>query len=111
MMGIINILISGLAVFITAYILPGVKVNSFFTALIIAVVLGVVNTFVKPILLIFTLPLNILTLGLFTFILNGLLILLTTRIVPGFTVSNIWWAILFSLVMWVVNSVLHGLTK
>lgn len=110
-MGIINILISGLAVFITAYILPGVKVNSFFTALIIAVVLGVVNTFVKPILLIFTLPLNILTLGLFTFILNGLLILLTTRIVPGFTVSNIWWAILFSLVMWVVNSVLHGLTK
>lgn len=108
---LVNLLINGLAVFVTAYILPGVKVNNFLTALIIAVILAVVNALLKPLILLLTLPINILTLGLFTFVINGLLILLVANLVKGFSVENIWWAILFSLVVSIVNSVLHGLTK
>ncbi len=85
---VINVLVSGLAVFATAYILPGVHVESFVTALIVAVVLGIVNAVLKPILVTLTLPITLFTLGLFTFVINALLVLLTARIVPGFTVDN-----------------------
>lgn len=108
---VMNLLINALAVFVTAYILPGVKVDSFITAVIVAVVLAVVNALLKPIIILLTLPINIITLGLFTFIINGLLILLVSNIVKGFSVENILWAIIFSLVVSIVNSVLHGLTK
>ncbi len=108
---IVNLLINGFAVFVVAYLLPGVHVDSFFTAVIVAIVLGVVNAFLKPLLLLLTLPINILTLGLFTLIINGLLILLTSAFVPGFTVRNIGWAIIFSIVLALVNSVLHALAK
>ncbi len=109
---IVNLLINGFAVFITAYILSaGIHVNNFLTAIIIAVVLGIINTILKPVLIILTLPINILTLGLFTFIINGLLILLTSYFVPGFSVKNIWWAIFFSLVLTIVNWFLHLLSR
>jgi len=108
---LINLLVSGFAVFVTAYVLPGVRVSGFLTAIVVAIVLGIVNMLIKPILIILTLPLNILTLGLFTFIINGLLILLVSAFVPGFTVQNIWWAIIFSLVLSVVNWFLNALTK
>lgn len=100
---LINILLSGLAVFIASYILPGVHVDNFVTAIIVAIVLGVANAIIKPILLILTLPINILTLGLFTLILNGLIVLLVSNIVPGFKVHGIGWAILFSIVLWLIN--------
>lgn len=106
---ILKLLINGLAVFITGYILQGVHIDSFVTALIVAVVLGVINVFLKPILFILTLPVNIMTLGLFTFILNALLIMLTTTIVPGFTVDNFWWALLFSFVLSLINGFLQAL--
>ena len=108
---LINLLINGFAVFVTAYFLKGVYLDSFLTAIIVSIVLGLVNTIIKPILLLLTLPLNILTLGLFNFLLNGLMILLVSNIVPGFTVSNIWWAILFSLVLSLVNWFFHLLSK
>jgi len=108
---VVNLIINGLAVFITTHILSGVTVTSFFTAIVVAVILGIINIFLKPILLIFTLPINILTFGLFTFVINGVLIIITSKIVPGFFVKNIWWAILFSLILSVVNWFLHLLTK
>ncbi len=108
---IINLLINGFAVFIVAYLLSGVHVKDFLTAVIVSIVLGIINTIFKPILSIITLPINILTLGLFNFILNGLMILLVSRVVPGFSVENLWWAILFSLVLSLVNGFLHLLTK
>jgi len=108
---IIKLLINGFAVFVTAYLLPGVHVESFLTAIIVAVVLGITNTVLKPILSIITLPINIITLGLFNFILNGLMILLVSVLVPGFSVKSIWWAILFSLVLSLVNWFLNLLTK
>ena len=100
---LLNWLVFTLAIIITAYILPGVAVSGFFAALITALVLGFINTFVKPFLIILTLPINILSLGLFTLILNALLILLADAIVPGFAVVNFWWAILFGVVLWLVN--------
>jgi putative membrane protein len=108
---IINLLINGFAVFVTAYILKGVYVDGFLTALIVSVVLGIVNTLLKPILLILTLPFTILTFGLFVFIINGLMILLVSRIVPGFRVDGFFTAILFSLVLSIVNWFLQALTK
>lgn len=106
---IIKLLVSTLSVIVGSYLLPGVKVPDFSTALIVAIVLGVINMFMKPILILLTLPLNILTLGLFTLIINGLLILLTSRLVPGFYVENIWWAILFSIIISLVSTFLNHL--
>lgn len=105
---LINLLINAIAIFAAANILPGIKVGGFGTALVVAIVLGVINAFIKPVLLILTLPINILTLGLFTLVINALLILLTSKIVPGFMVKDFWWAVLFGLVLsiigWFLNS-------
>ena len=110
-MGIlINLLLSTVAVLITAYILPGVKVDGFFTALVVAVVLAIVNTFIKPLVLLLTLPINILTLGLFTFIINALMILLVSALVPGFAVNGILWALVFSIVLSLVSSAIFMLS-
>ena len=103
----INLIIVTLAVLTSAYILPGVHISDFLTALIVALVLGIINSFLKPIIIIITLPINILTLGIFTFVINALLILLTSRIVPGFTVDSFWWAILFSIILSIVTSVIR----
>ena len=88
-----------LGIGITAYILPGVHLTGVFAALVTAAILGLVNGVLRPVLFIFTLPLTILTLGLFTFVLNALMVLLTAAIVEGFTVDGFWWALLFSLVL------------
>lgn len=97
-----NWIIMALSVLAAAYVLPGVAVASFISALLVALVLGVLNAFIKPILIILTLPINILTLGLFTFAVNALLILLTASLVPGFNVTGFWWALLFSITLTIV---------
>jgi putative membrane protein len=96
---------------VTAHILPGVYVADFPTAIVVAVVLGVVNVFLKPVLVFLTLPLTILTFGLFQVILNALLILLVSSLVPGFSVSGLFWAVLFSCVIFLVGGFLRLLTK
>jgi putative membrane protein len=106
-----NIFISGLAVFLADYLLPGVSISGISGIIIVAIVLGIVNTFIKPIVLFFTLPFNILTLGLFTFVVNAGLVLLVDWMVPDFRVENFWWALAFSLVLSLVNSFLHLLTS
>jgi len=106
---LISLLISAIAVFATAYILPGVHVNSFTTALIVAIVLGVLNTFLKPVLVILTLPVNIMSLGLFTIVINVAILYLASYLVAGFTFDGAMWAILFSLVLWLVNGFLSKL--
>lgn len=104
-------LISALAIIITAYLLPGVRLSGFFAALVTALVLGLINAFIKPVLLLLTLPINILTLGLLTLVINALLIMLAGAIVPGFSVSGFWWALLFSLVLSIVNYALGAITR
>jgi len=107
----VNLLVSTLAVLISAYILPGVKVDGFLTAIVVAIVLGIVNMFIKPVLLLLTFPLTILSLGLFYFVINALMVLLVSAIVPGFKVSGFFWALIFSLVLSIVSSFLNSLAK
>jgi putative membrane protein len=106
---IISLLISAVAVVITAYILPGVEVKSFGPALWAALLIGFLNAFIKPIMILLTLPITIITLGLFLLVINALLILLVSAIVPGFKVNGLLWAILFSIVLSLVNGLLHWL--
>ncbi|KKP67671.1 MAG: hypothetical protein UR66_C0003G0137 [Candidatus Moranbacteria bacterium GW2011_GWE1_35_17] len=108
---LINWIVMTLAVFISAQLIPGVSVDSFFVAFIAALVLGIINVILKPILLILTLPINIFTLGLFTLVINAFLVLLASNLVDGFRVAGFWWALLFSLVMSVVHSALHQVGK
>lgn len=106
---LIRWLVATVAILITAYILPGVIVGGFFVAMLVAAVLGLVNIFIRPVLLLLTLPINILTFGLFTFVINALMIMLVARIVPGFKVDGFWWALGFSLLLSVVLSLLDML--
>lgn len=100
---LIHWLLSALAIMVAAYLLPGVSISGFFPALVAAVVIGLINTFIKPVLIILTLPINILTLGLFTLVINALLIMLASALVPGFAVAGFGWALLFSIVLFFVN--------
>lgn len=101
---VINWLASALIILIAAYILPGVHVENFWTALVVAVVLGVLNMLVKPLLVVLTLPITVVTLGLFLLVINALLVLLASQIVPGFQVDGFWWAVLFSIVISLINT-------
>jgi putative membrane protein len=92
-------------------LLPGVHAQDLVTALTVAVVLALLNTFLRPILLLFTLPVTILTLGLFILVINALLVLLAARIVPTFQVDGFWWALLFSVILSVVQGFLEGFDR
>jgi len=104
---IFNFLVNVAAVALTAYLLAGVSLNGFVSAVLVTIVLGIFNLIVKPVLNILAFPINLLTFGLFSIVLNGILILIAARLVPGFTVANFWWAIIFSIVLAIVNFVLH----
>lgn len=108
---IFNWLVAAVAIVVAAYLLPGVDVDGIVAALILAVVLGAINAFIKPILIVLTLPLNVLTLGLFTFVINAVLILIAELIVPGFEIAGFWSALLFAVVLSVVNWVLSKFNK
>lgn len=108
---ILRILLSALSVIILANVLPNVSVDSFMTAVIVAVVLSLLNFLVKPILVILTLPVTIVTFGLFLLIINAIIILLADKLIDGFTVSNIWWALIFSLLLSFLQSIFFSLLK
>ena len=101
---LIHWLIITLALWVTAYILPGVHIESTQALVIAAIVLGLVNALVRPILTLLTLPITILTLGLFYFLVNGFTFLLATKVVPGFGVSSYWWAVLGALGVSIISS-------
>lgn len=105
----LKILVSSLATLISAYILAGVHINNFITAIIVAIVLALMNTFVKPILIFFTLPITLVTLGLFLLVINIIIIKWTSDIVDGFDVDGWWAALLFSLLVSFVTSILERL--
>ncbi len=108
---IIHWIVSALAIGVTSYVLPGVHLNGIVAALVLAVVLGAINAFLRPVLLILTFPLNLFTLGLFTFVLNAVLVMLAAAIVPGVIIDNFWWALLFALVLSIVNAVFRMFEK
>lgn len=102
----INWVISGIAIVITAYLLPGIHLSGFKAALLTALALGLINAFIKPVLSLLTLPLTVMTLGLFSLVLNALLIMLTAKLVPGFQVQGFFWAVAFSVVLTITNWIL-----
>ena len=108
---LIHFIVSTIAILITAYILPGVHVSGLLSAFVLAVVLGAINLILRPILIFLTLPITIFTLGLFVLVINGLLVMLATYIVPGFTVDNFWYAFLFGIVLAIVSWVLQMFEK
>ena len=105
---IINIIVSALAVVIAAYLLPGVSVASFITAILIALVLGILNVLLKPLLIILTIPITLISFGLFLLVINAVIILIAGNIVSGFEVDGFWWAFLFSIVLSAVSYLLHS---
>jgi len=108
---IIRLLLSALAVFILAKFLPGVSLDTYTTGIIVAVVLVLLNNILRPILLILTLPITILTLGLFLLVINACMVLLADKFIDGFAVSSIWTAILFSVLLSILQSILYSLFK
>lgn len=106
---LVHLLVNTLAVLTGAYLLKGVRVEGFTTALVVAIVLGLLNTFLKPILIFLTLPITVLTLGLFLLVINALMIMLVDKLVNGFEVQSFWWALAYSLIIAVVGSFLGSL--
>lgn len=105
-----KLLITMVALFVTAYIIPGMSIEGIFAGFVAALILGVVNVVIKPIFIVLTLPLTILTMGLFLLVINGLMLMLAAALVPGFMVAGFWsavfGAILLSIVTWFLNSIL-----
>lgn len=108
---LIALLLNALALIVTAYVVPGFHVVDFTTAILAAIVLGVINTFIKPILTLVTLPLNLLTLGLFSFVINAIVLFMTAAIVKGFQVDGWIPAILGAIVLSIVSMILSTVFK
>lgn len=108
---IIQILLSAVAVYLSATLLPGVHVKSFWTAILVTIVLGLLNALVKPVLQFLSFPITILTLGLFLFVINTIIILICSYLVSSFQVNGFWSALLFSIVLsiitWLLNIVFN----
>ena len=104
---ILKILVCSVNVFILAYILPGIYIVDFFTAIIVAVVLALLDAVVKPLLILLTLPATILTLGLFLFVINAGIILIDAHFVGGFEVDSFWHALLFGALLSFFNTFVH----
>ena len=105
-----RILITAILVLVIAKIMKGVIVDEFTTALTVAIVLGLLNFFVKPILVLFTLPVTMFTLGLFLLVINAIMILLCDHFVEGFQVSSFWTAMLFSIILSLSQSLVYQIT-
>jgi putative membrane protein len=103
---LIRIIVIAAIAYGLAHVLQGINIDSFWTAIVFAAVLAILNIFVRPLLILFTLPATILTLGLFLFVINALVVLLASKFVHGITIVNFWWALLFSLILSVVGSIL-----
>ena len=109
---IINLLITAVVVYVLSIVLkPHVTINSFSTAIIFALVLALLNAIVKPLIIILTLPLTIITLGLFLLVINVLIILLADKFVSGINIDGFWWAFIFGLLLSVLSTILQKLEK
>lgn len=106
---LLKLVLTALAVVVLANLLPGVTVDGFGTALIVAVAIAILNMFVRPLLIFFTLPATIVTLGLFLFVINAIIILLADNLVNGFAVSGFFVALLFSILLSIFRSALFSL--
>jgi putative membrane protein len=104
-------LVSALALILVAYLVPGISVSSLYAALVAALILGLINALIRPVILLLTLPINILTIGLFTLVINALMFWLASSVVKGFYVSGFWAAFWGAIIMWLVGWVTSSLFK
>jgi putative membrane protein len=107
--GIIRLILQSIAVFVAAYLIPGIYLVDFWNALLVALILSVVNITIKPVLLLLTLPITFFTLGFFLLVINALMVMLVDYFVKGFSVEGFWTAMIFSIVISVVYWVLDGI--
>lgn len=108
---ILKLVISSLAILVTSYFLPGVKIDSPWTAVILAATLAFLNAIIKPLMIILTIPITIISLGLFLIVINAFIILFADYIVDGFEVSGFWWALIFSIILSLVTSLFERLNN
>jgi putative membrane protein len=108
---ILRIISTSILVMVISYLMKGVVVDEFSTALIVAIVLGLLNFFVKPVLVLFTLPVTVFTLGLFLLVINAIIILLCDHFVDGFDVNGFWTAMFFSIILSLSQSLVYKLTE
>jgi putative membrane protein len=106
-----KLLLTSVAIMIAGYLLPGIHVSTFWTALLVALVLSFLNVFLKPLMVILTIPFTLLTFGLFLLVINACIILIAGVWVTGFKVDGFWWAMLFSIILSVISSLLENLVK
>ena len=106
---LLKLILNALAIMLTAYLLPGIFIDGFVSALLLAVVLAILNATLKPVLVVLTIPISVVTLGLFLIVINAGVILLADYFIPGANIDGFWWAILFGLIMSILNSILYGL--
>lgn len=107
----LKLILRTILVIFIAYILPGAEIGSFWSALGVAVVLALLNTFLKPLLIIITIPFTLLTFGLFLLVINAGIIMLADAMISGFMVDGFWWALLFSLVLSFISSLFEKSTN
>ena len=107
---VLRLLLTAVSVLIIAHFMPGVHVAGFTTSLIVAIVLALLNLIIKPVLVILTLPVTVLTLGLFLLVINALIIMLCDKLVGGFSVESFWIALFFSIILSIVQSIMFSLT-
>ena len=107
---ILRLIISTFGIVIAERILPGVHINSILTAIIVAVVLAFLNSVIKPIMIMLTIPVTLVTFGLFLVVINALLILMASALVDGFVVDGFLWALIFSIVLSMITSILNTFT-
>lgn len=105
---LIQLVVTAIFVITLATVLPGVNVDGFMTSLVVAALLALLNIFVKPILVVFTLPVTVLTFGLFLLVINAAIILMCDALVDGFSVNGFWWALLFSVLLSFIQSVVRS---
>lgn len=102
---LVNLVISALSIIITGYLLEGVYVESFLIAIVIAGLLALLNATVRPLLVILTIPITVFTLGIFLLFINAFIVLIADFVISDFTVENYWWALAFSLIVSLLNSI------
>lgn len=108
---VVRWLINAVALYVTALLVPGITLRGIVPTLVAAAVLGIVNALIRPLLLVLTLPINVLTLGLFTLVINAVLLLLTAALVPGFTVRGFWAALLGTIVLSLISFAISHLVR
>lgn len=108
---LVQLIITTLAVLVTSYLLPGVQVEDPYTAVVVALVLSLLNVFLKPLLILLALPAVVFSFGLFLIVINTFIILLADHLINGFEVQSFGWAFLFSVVMWLVTSIFNSVKE